>query len=561
MDMVKGIYSIVLLTTVITSVFYFIYSYRRRNIPCAKNFMIMLLSIVLYNSTYLLEINSSTFEAAFFWYQIEHIAIPIQPYIWLLISLDFVGTTIKNKKIIKILGLIHPIVFYLIYYTNPIHKEYDKVYTFQSNGHFNIIFTEKGLLYNFVVVTGTLLVTSIVLIYIKNLFSISRTYRYNCLIMIIASIFPWFSVYFYQSSWNTLNLDYIPIALIISEIIFLYGIFKYRIMSTIPIAHNMIFQQSREGILLADLNDYIIDSNNTFEGMFPRYNTIYKKNTLSSFLSQNKNVKDCIESDSLKPFVIKNGENKKYFSVKLEKILIDDDVKIGKMLIITDITMFINSQNELERRASVAIEKAESSEIAFLQSQIKPHFLNNTLTLISSMITREPEKAKEIIVDLSEYLMNCYQFDENAPMITLEEELEFIKTYVTIEKARFMERLEVKIICEEIPEINIPRLILQPLVENAIRHGVLKKANGGTVELKIIKSGDLVLFQVRDNGIGIAQERISNLLEGAEENQGVGIINIHKRLVKYYGEGLIIKSKLNSGSCVQFQIPYKVFKK
>ena len=84
----------------------------------------------------------------------------------------------------------------------------------------------------------------------------------------------------------------------------------------------------------------------------------------------------------------------------------------------------------LQNTASMAIEKAESTEMAFLQSQIKPHFLNITLTLISSMITRDPLKAKETIVNLSEYLMNCYNFNENIPMILLEEELEFVETYV-----------------------------------------------------------------------------------------------------------------------------------
>ena len=141
-------------------------------------------------------------------------------------------------------------------------------------------------------------------------------------------------------------------------------------------------------------------------------------------------------------------------------------------------------------------------------------------------------------------------------MILLEEELEFVETYVAIEKARFMERLKVKIICDDVPEINVPRLILQPLVENAIRHGVLKKAQGGIVEIIINKTNSEVCIIVNDNGVGIPQSRISSLLSGTDAFQGVGIINIHKRLIKYYGKGLDIKSNKNGGTCIAFSIPF-----
>ena len=148
------------------------------------------------------------------------------------------------------------------------------------------------------------------------------------------------------------------------------------------------------------------------------------------------------------------------------------------------------------------------------------------------MVSRDPQKAKETIANLSEYLMSCYQFDVNEPMITLKEELDFVNIYVTIEKTRFMERLNVEILCEEPPIIKVPRLILQPLVENAIRHGVLKKVQGGTVKIIITRNDDEVLFTINDDGVGISPERIEALLEGSENKQGVGIINIHKRPIK-----------------------------
>jgi len=138
--------------------------------------------------------------------------------------------------------------------------------------------------------------------------------------MIFASIFPWASVYIYQSSWNTLNLDYFPIALIISEVVYLYGIFKFRIMSTIPIAHNVIFHHAKEGILLLDFNGYIIDENETFSNIFPNYNRKIK--TLDAFLSANPDVYKCINKKENSYFHIENENKIGYFSTEIVEITV-----------------------------------------------------------------------------------------------------------------------------------------------------------------------------------------------------------------------------------------------
>lgn len=555
LNIAKSTYSIVLIITIILSVFCFIYAYKKRRIPGAKYFIIMMISVVIYNVGYLCEINALEFSQAIFWYNIEHIAAPIQPYLWLLISLDFTGTPKNEQRLLKRLALIHPIIYYVGFFTNGIHHLYDVSYKFESNGYFSVIITEKGVLYDLVLVTGTLLAVLIIAVYLKNFLKKPRIYRNSYFIMILASLFPWFSEYFYQTSWNTLKLDYFPIAIIISEMIYLYGIFRFRIMSTIPIAHGMVFNQSKEGILLVDLNDYIIDANSTFLKLFPNCNDRFNKNTLYSFLSANPDVKYSLEENDSNTFSLKIEGETRHYNAETIDIIAENNTAIGTMLVISDITIFIENQKILEFATTKAIEKAESSEVAFLQAQINPHFLNNTLSLISSMVSREPLKAKETLANLSDYLMNCYQFDVNEPMITLKEELNFIDIYVTIEKTRFMERLKVEILCEEIPAVKVPRLILQPLVENAIRHGVLKKLQGGTVNIIIACSDTEISFTVKDDGIGISPERIPVLLEGLEKSQGVGIINIHKRLIKHYGKGLTIISTLNCGTSISFIIP------
>jgi len=555
---IKNIYSFILIITLIISIYCFLYSFKRRNVPGAKCILILLVTIFIYNGAYLLELNSTEFSTALFWYYIEHISIPIQPYIWLLISLDYIGVAERKKRIIKSLGLIHPILYYLAFYSNQMFKLYDLSYSFKSNGYFKVIYTEKGISYHFLVVTGTALMVTIIMLYLTNYTKTSKMHRYNFAIMILASIFPWLSVYFFTSSWNTLKLDYAPVTLIISEAFYMFGIFRFSIMDAVPIAHKIVFEQSKDGVLILDLNDNIIDANNTFKRLFPQCSKKWDKNTFEVFLAENPEINRNIIESSNKPFTLKFDGESQHCCCEMVEISQGNSSIIGRMLVISDVTLFVENQKKLETVVINAMQKAETNEVSFLQAQIKPHFLNNTLSLITSLITREPTKAKEMIVNLSEYLMNCYQFDMSAPLIPLCEELDFLKTYVEIEKARFMERLQVKIICDDVPCVKVPRLILQPLVENSIKHGVLTKSEGGTVELKISQNKSEITLEVSDDGVGIERERIPLLLDGADSRQGVGIINIHKRLISHYGKGLDIKSYVGFGTRISFSIPTSI---
>ncbi len=207
--------------------------------------------------------------------------------------------------------------------------------------------------------------------------------------------------------------------------------------------------------------------------------------------------------------------------------------------------------NHLEQTS----EEARKKEIAFLQAQIKPHFLFNTLSVISSMITRKPTESKKMILNLSNYLRNNFDFDVNEELVPLKDEVNLVHLYIEIEKARFGKRMEFILDCSEIPASHIPRLTIQPLVENALRHGILKRSQGGKVILEIKENGDSVVIRVIDNGIGISQGKIHMLLDDSSEVSGVGIKNINKRLTTCFGKGLMIFSEPNIETCVMIEIP------
>lgn len=201
--------------------------------------------------------------------------------------------------------------------------------------------------------------------------------------------------------------------------------------------------------------------------------------------------------------------------------------------------------------------KAIHLEVAFLQSQIKPHFLYNVLNSIVSLSYTDVERSRQMIVDLSDYLRGSFRFSNTDERISLQEEFQLIRTYVDIEQARFKNRIRFEAdIVEAAFNLKILPLMLQPLVENAIRHGISDRIAGGIVKLTVNEMDGQWQFIVADDGIGIEPERLKKLLDRSEvDESGVGLLNISKRLKHEYGVQLEIESELNWGTKVTICIP------
>lgn len=203
-----------------------------------------------------------------------------------------------------------------------------------------------------------------------------------------------------------------------------------------------------------------------------------------------------------------------------------------------------------------AEEHAASQEIAFLHAQIKPHFLYNALNVIISLCRIEPEKAEELLLNLSGFLRHSFDFHEEQKLVLLKEELEYVQAYVRIEQARFRNKLNVIYELDETTELKIPPLILQPLVENAIIHGIRKRSGSGTIVMRVEEEDHGFRIEVEDDGLGMSGEQIDRVLsDGWYKGRGVGIANINKRLLKLYGQGLEIKSAPAEGTLVSFKVP------
>jgi sensor histidine kinase YesM len=200
-------------------------------------------------------------------------------------------------------------------------------------------------------------------------------------------------------------------------------------------------------------------------------------------------------------------------------------------------------------------DKAKAAEMAFMQAQIKPHFLFNAINAISSFCDSDPEQAQRIIDVFAQYLRFSFDFKSQDSYGTLERELAFVSAYLEIEQARFGAKLRVCYDIDSSISIKLPVLSIQPLVENAVNHGLRKKSGPGTVTLSIKKTDGAVRITVTDDGQGISEDRLATLLQRNPDG-GIGLWNINSRLQRLYGQGLQIESTLGCGTTVAFSIPF-----
>nr|WP_252205514.1 sensor histidine kinase [Enterocloster bolteae] len=202
----------------------------------------------------------------------------------------------------------------------------------------------------------------------------------------------------------------------------------------------------------------------------------------------------------------------------------------------------------------------KNAELEALQSQINPHFLYNTLDTINWMLLEKKEyEISGIVVSLGE--MMKYAISRSSRTVALREEIRHVSNYLLIQKERMEDKLEYEIdIPHQYESVQVPRLILQPLVENAIIHGI---ETGGKVSIRVYEREEDggCWLEVSDNGAGMDEEQLKRLRDGTTEmrmdHRSIGVENVNKRIRLYYGEefGLMIESRLGEGTVIRFCIP------
>ncbi|WP_165452745.1 ATP-binding protein [Paenibacillus thalictri] len=198
-------------------------------------------------------------------------------------------------------------------------------------------------------------------------------------------------------------------------------------------------------------------------------------------------------------------------------------------------------------------EQAVRKEIDFLQAQITPHFLYNSMNALIGLSYKDVDKLRETIHHLTTYLRAKFTFSFQGQLVSFQQELELVKAYLAIEQLRFGSRLNVIYDVEDDLTCMLPPLTLQPLVENAVRHGIGPKEAGGTVWISVSNVSGDIHFKVEDDGVGMDQETLTRLEH--EDGTGIGVGNVKRRLQMIYYRKLEVSSVFGQGTQVKFTIP------
>lgn len=204
----------------------------------------------------------------------------------------------------------------------------------------------------------------------------------------------------------------------------------------------------------------------------------------------------------------------------------------------------------------LSIEERLHLEAAWLQAQIQPHFLFNTINTIAALGNTDISRMQALLEQFSNYLRTSFDFHNSERVVSIDRELALVRYYLYIEKERFGDRLNVHWDLEANLHFALPPLSIQTLVENAVNHGLLQRFRGGTLQIRITNTAESIEVSIIDNGVGMNEEKMQQLLANPSDiNKGIGLRNTDRRLKQLYSKGLQIQSVPGQGTTVTFQIP------
>ncbi|UOZ10514.1 sensor histidine kinase [Amycolatopsis sp. WQ 127309] len=242
------------------------------------------------------------------------------------------------------------------------------------------------------------------------------------------------------------------------------------------------------------------------------------------------------------------------------------DELAGALLVVGDVRDSVAGQaadlviRALERgRLEASAEQAAQAELRALRAEMSPHFVYNALTVIASLVRSDPDRARDLMLDFADYTR--YSLARHGEYTVVAEEFRAIETYLALQRAVLGERLRVQVrVAPEILAVAVPYLVLEPLVENAIRHGIEPRPEAGLVQVHGQAEGNDCVIFVEDDGVGMDPKRAADLLAGRvgeDDAAGLGLANVDRRLRDVYGAwyGLTVETEVGAGTRVIVRVP------
>lgn len=495
---------------------------------------------------------------------IQYIPITIIPVLYFYLSLNFSRKDyLLKKKYLPYLLMIMPVVLNILLWTDPYHGLIRQALQLNTEGIVPTISKRFGATmllfaaYNFSL-------TVITLIILANTWMDKHFhYRDQAKYLFVGLLIPTCTNLLHFFGINFYNIDMTPFSFVITGILLTYGTFRHGLFDLVPIALSHIVNEMKSGLIVYDKTLRLIDINPSAICILNvGGQRIIGQPVSDAFAHVPELVQVLEQRISCKNEISYCGDNcRSSFEVTVTHIKNAKSTSLGWMAMIYDITDKKAAEENLKQDKENALmlyktaeEASISNESAFLQAQIKPHFLYNALNIIAALCRIDAGEARKLILDLSSYLHHSFDFRNLTKYISFDEELEFIQAYVRIEQARFKDKVNVIYEIDDTEGLRLPPLLLQPLVENAIRHGIRKNETGRTVILRVKNANEHCLIEIEDDGAGMAPEQLEAIMQG-EETGGVGLANIQKRLKMLYGTEFFIESRRGIGTKVTMTLP------
>jgi two-component system LytT family sensor kinase len=236
-------------------------------------------------------------------------------------------------------------------------------------------------------------------------------------------------------------------------------------------------------------------------------------------------------------------------------VVVTDEASAGLARATTEVANWMSSQLELAELATSRTALMEA-ELRALRAQISPHFIYNSLGAIASFVRTDPERARELLLEFADFTR--YSFRQHGEFTTLAEELRSIERYLVLEKARFGDRLRVvTLVAPEVLSVTLPFLSVQPLVENAVRHGLESRSGDGTITVTAHDTGTECRITIEDDGAGVDPEIVRAALSGHQASASVGLANVDERMRTVYGNeyGIVVETAPGHGTKVTLRVP------
>ncbi|MEN6314785.1 MAG: histidine kinase N-terminal 7TM domain-containing protein [Clostridiaceae bacterium] len=520
--------------------------------------------MLLWSVTQGLEFSVQDLRDKLIFANIQYIPITTIPVLYLYLSLCFSRKDyLLKKKYLPYLLVIMPVVLNILLWTDPYHGLIRQALHLNAEGIVPTIGKRFGVtmlpfaVYNFSLTAATLVILA------NTWMDKHFHYRDQAKYLFLGLLIPTCTNFLHFFGVDFYNIDMTPFSFAITGILLTYGIFRHGLFDLVPIALSHIVNEMKPGLIVYDKSLRLIDINpSAIYILGVGGQRIIGQPVSDAFAHVPELVQVIEQRRSCKNEISYCDDNSRSsFEVTVTHLENTKGTSLGWMAQIYDITERKTAEDKLKQdkeNAMLLYKNAEqtsiSNESAFLQAQIKPHFLYNALNVIAVLCRVDSEKARELILDLSNYMHHSFDFKNLEKYIAFEEELEFIQAYVRIEQARFKDRVNVIYEIDDTEGLRLSPLLLQPLVENAIRHGIRKNETGRTVVLRVKNLKEHYLIEIEDDGAGMTPEQLEAIQQG-QGSGGVGLANIQKRLRMLYGTQLFIESRQGIGTKVTMTLP------